>query len=83
MKSLIRLAALSAIFFLTTNGTDCPAPKEVPFSKLMNPAFANDYQNCPVVTHAEFYSPDRLKAWVYPPKINKQVIFQYFFVISK
>lgn len=76
MKSLIRLAVLFAILFFTTNGTDCPAAKEVPFSKLMNAAFANDYQNCPVITHAEFYSPDRLKVWVYPSKINKQVIFQ-------
>ncbi len=76
MQKILQLFLLALICITTINATDCPEPKDAPFKKVMNTAFAEDYQKCPTVIHAQFFSSERPKAWMFPAKVNNLVVFQ-------
>ena len=55
--------------------TTVAAGTEIPFSKLMQPAFASDYRDCDIITVAEFVASG-LGAWATSYPLNEKVVFR-------
>ncbi len=73
-----RILLLSLLIFVTsfTFGQDCPEPKEKNYNKVMSPAFAEEFENCPVTIEAEYLKEGYLKNYRKPKKLKKMYFFQ-------
>ena len=56
--------------------TDCVSPHEENYRKVMSPAFAKEYEKCPVTITAEYFTDGYLKNYRKPNKIKNMYFFQ-------
>ncbi|MCS6795292.1 MAG: hypothetical protein NZ516_04975 [Raineya sp.] len=55
---------------------NCAEPKVESYRKVMNSAFASEYQKCPVIIVAQFVSDDFPNYYFKPSKLKKMFFFQ-------
>jgi hypothetical protein len=56
--------------------TKCPEAKNENYKKVMSSAFAKEYEKCPVIITAEYFSEGYLKNYRKPSKIKNMYFFQ-------
>ena len=71
---LVLIFAMFSGFLYSQN--DCAEPKVESYKKVMNAAFAKEYEKCSVIIEAEYFTDGYLNGWRKPSKLKSMYFFQ-------
>jgi hypothetical protein len=78
-KIIVALLVFSGTFVAAQSKktkVECPEPKEENYKKVTSSAFAEDYEDCPVIIVAEYFKDGFMTGYRKPNKLKNMYFFQ-------